>query len=385
MRLLHTSDWHLGRRIAGRDRTDEFVAVLDEVARIADAERVDAVVHSGDLFDRSIPPVDALELGLSALVRLADRGRRPVVVVAGNHDSAQLFDTLAPLLVPFGVHLVGEIAPPADGGIVRVETAGGPLAVSCVPYLAQSRVTDVMAEPGESYSGYGDRLRALAQAHQRAIAEHADAVTVFSAHFMVSGVTIARGSPRGEKELSIGEAYAATSAAVPTGYSYVALGHIHAPQPVPGAGVSAEYAGSLLQLDFGEAGEQKRVVIVDVDAPARPASVRSVPLATGRTLTRVSGAWDDLAARSDLDDTWLDVEVLTTGPASNELIDEIRNRYPLAVKIRASYDTDTESTGHTVSGRPLDELYEEWHRRLHGEPEPELVDLFRHLRHEVSR
>src|SRR5690606_2445848 len=118
--------------------------------------------------------------------------------------------------------------------------------------------------------------------------------TVFAAHFMVSGVTIARGSPRGEKELSIGEAYAATTAAVPTGYAYVAMGHIHAPQPVPGAGVSAEYAGSLLQLDFGEAGAEKRVVIVDVDGPGRPAAVRGRPLTAGRSLTRVSGVWEDL-------------------------------------------------------------------------------------------
>jgi DNA repair protein SbcD/Mre11 len=386
MRLLHTSDWHLSKRIAGRDRTEEYRAVLDELIDVAETHQVDAVIHSGDLFDRAIPPLEALELGIGSLLRLADGGRRPVVVVAGNHDSPQLFDTLAPLVAPFGVHLVGALKAPEDGGVRRFDLPAGPLAVSCLPFVPQGKVVDAMVDPGEAYTTYADRLRALAAAHQRVVvADHTDAVTVFAAHFMVSGVAIARGKgPRGEKELSIGEAYAATSAAVPTGYSYVALGHIHAPQPVPGSGASAEYAGSLLQLDFGEAGEEKRVVVVEVAAPGRPAVATSVPLVAGRPLRQVGGTWEELRDRDDLEDAWLEVVVQTTGPPSTELIDEVRARYPMAVKIRADYHTEEASGGHRVSGRPLAELYEEWHRTTHGEPDAELLELFAEIEQAVA-
>ena len=115
------------------------------------------------------------------------------------------------------------------------------------------------------------------------------------AHFMVGGVKIDRAAPRGERELHMGDAYAATAQSIPAGPQYVAMGHIHAPQAVPGAPVPAHYAGSLLALDFGEAGEQKRVVIVDVE-PGQLATVQSVPLAKGRRLVRVTDDWDAIEA-----------------------------------------------------------------------------------------
>jgi len=96
MRILHTADWHVGRRLGRHDRTAEMRAALDEVAAIADRERVDLVIVSGDVFDRAAPPVEALSLGLGALLRLADD--RPLFVVAGNHDAPELFDALSPLL-----------------------------------------------------------------------------------------------------------------------------------------------------------------------------------------------------------------------------------------------------------------------------------------------
>ena len=109
MKILHTSDWHVGKRLDRHDRMEEHRAAIDEVVAIADDEDVDMVVHSGDLFDRPTPPIDSLRLALDGLVRLARSGARPVVVVAGNHDSPEFFETLARFLGPFGVHLVGRI------------------------------------------------------------------------------------------------------------------------------------------------------------------------------------------------------------------------------------------------------------------------------------
>ncbi len=384
MRILHTSDWHIGKRLERHDRMAEHAAAVDEVVSIADAEDVDLVLHSGDLFDRPTPPIEALRLALDGLVRLARNGGRPVIVVAGNHDSPDLFETLARFLAPFGVHLVGRIKAPEEGGIIPVETGSGRARVACFPFLRAAQTVDFMARVDSWYGAYADRVRRLTERYAEALSEQAGdgEVMLLVAHFMVGGVKVRTGAPRGERELHIGEAYAATEQAVPTAVDYVAMGHIHAPQPVPGAPVPAEYAGSLLQLDFGEAGEEKRVVLVDA-RPGIHAKLRSVPLVSGRPLLRASGSWSEIAARRDLDDAFLDLTVTTEGPEPG-LLDRARERFPHVVKVRAEYErVVVEQRGGT--GRPLDDLYAEYHEEAHGAtPTDELMALFREISDEVD-
>jgi exonuclease SbcD len=384
MRILHTSDWHLGKRLERHDRMEEHRAAVDSVVAIAEAEGADLVLHSGDLFDRPVPPVEALRLGLEGLVRLAAGGSRPLVAVAGNHDSPELFETLAPFLAPFGVHLIGRIKAPGEGGIVTVETGAGSAHVACFPFLRAAQTVDFMARADEWYGKYADRVRKITEAYAAALADVAgpDDATLLVAHFMVGGVKVDTGAPRGERDLHIGQAYAATDGAVPTAVDYVAMGHIHAPQPVPGARVPAEYAGSLLQLDFGEAGEQKRIVIVDT-SPEAPATVRSVAVEGGRPLVRVTGTWEEIAARDDLDGAYLDLTVTTEGPDPG-LMDAARERFPDVVKVKAEYERARESRP-TTTGRPLEDLYADYHRETHNDdPSDALMELFREITAEVA-
>lgn len=385
MKILHTSDWHVGKRLERYDRMDEHRAVIEEVIAIADARDVDVVVHSGDLFDRPTPPVEALRTALDGLVRLARNGGRPVVVVAGNHDSPDLFEALSRFLAPFGVYLVGRIKAPDDGGIVTLETGSGRVHVACFPFLRAVQTVDFMAAVDSWYGSYADRVRRITERYSEALGEAAAEgdITVLAAHFMVGGVQVRTGVPRGERDLHIGEAYAATPQAVPTTVDYVAMGHIHAPQPVPGAPVPAQYAGSLLQLDFGEAGEEKRVVVVDVKAGIH-ASVESVPIESGRRLIRASGPWEALVGRDDLDEAYLDLTVTTEGPEPG-LMDRARDRFERVVKIRADYERE-ETERETTVGRPLDELYSEYHAESRGaEASIELMELFRDIAEEAQR
>ncbi len=276
MRILHTSDWHVGKKLGRYDRRSEYDAVLSEVVEIADREAVDLVVVSGDLFDRPSPPLWALSLVIERLQALAVG--RPVVAVAGNHDSGELFEVLAPLLAPNGVHLVGTIKRPDEGGVLTFDTAAGRAAIACFPFLREGHIVDFMASTERWYGLYADRIRDLAKAYADAAvtAAGADGIAMLAAHFMVTGASLGgHGVPRGERQLHIGKAYSATEQAIPPSLAYVAMGHIHAPQRVPHAAIPAEYAGSLLELDFGEAGEQKRVVVVDSGAGAtRPGAFR---------------------------------------------------------------------------------------------------------------
>ncbi len=385
MKILHTSDWHVGKRIGRYDRSEEYRAVIAEVAEIADREQVDLVVHSGDLFDRPLPPIEALDIGLGGLVRLGDHGRRPVVVIAGNHDSPGLFEALAPFLREQSIHLVGAIKRPDEGAVLDLETPGGRAVVSCFPFLREGRAFHVWEPTEEHYKKYADRLRAISEAYSRHADEIAgnEAVTVLVAHFLVGGAKVhGHGAPRGERELHMGEAYTATAEAIPPGPQYVAMGHIHAPQPVPGAKVPAEYAGSLLELDFGEAGEQKRVVIVEAE-PGIPVSRRSVPLTAGRRLVRAKGTWQELIVRDDLHEAYLDLTVETAGPDPG-LADRAREEFEHLVKIRADYPR-AEAEHASRAGRSLDELYAVYFEEREGvDPPAELLAIFRQVMEEAG-
>lgn len=355
MRILHTSDWHVGKKLGRYDRRDDYEAVLSEVVEIAEREAVDLVVVSGDLFDRPSPPMWALSLVIDRLQALASE--RPVIAVAGNHDSGELFEVLGPLLSPNSVHLVGAIKRPDEGGVLTFDTPAGRAAIACFPFLREGHVVDFMASTDRWYGLYADRIRDLAKAYADAAvaAAGADGISLLTAHFMVTGASVGgHGVPRGERQLHIGKAYTATEQAIPPSLAYVAMGHIHAPQRVPHAAIPAEYAGSLLELDFGEAGERKRVVIVDAE-PGLPAVTRSVEIESGRRLIRATGPWDELATRTDLQDKYVDLRVDTSGPEPG-LADMARQAFPYLVRVEAVYPR-AEATFDSRAGMALDELY----------------------------
>jgi exonuclease SbcD len=380
MRILHTSDWHIGRRLGRHDRSEEFRAVLAEVCEVADDRAVDLVLVSGDVFDRPVPPVDALALGIETLLRLARR--RPVVVVAGNHDSPDLFEALAPLLRDQGdgIHLVGTVKRPDLGGLLGPDVLHVGAVVACFPFLREGRVVDFMKDANTWYGDYATRVAGITSAYNEALiaAAGSDLVPLLMGHFMVGGIKVDSGAPRGERELHMGEAYAAASQAIPAGPQYVAMGHIHAPQPVPGAPVPAEYAGSLLPLDFGEAGERKRVVIVDV-SPGTLATIESVTLNSGRPLERVTGTWDEITDRvEELRESYLDLTV-QVGGTDVELGSRAAEAFPFLVNVRPQRPPGVRT--ERPDGAPPasdDDLYAEFYRRDAGEEPPqELLALFR--------
>jgi exonuclease SbcD len=386
MKILHTSDWHIGKRLGRHDRLVESAAVLTEVEAIADDHGVDLILVSGDVWDRPFPPMDALTLGLRTLVRLSDR--RSVVAVAGNHDSADLFEALAPLLRPRGVFLIGDVKAPDGGGLLGPDDLGVPAVIAGFPFLREGRVVDFMLEAGEWYTAYAQRVSAITGAYNEAlmarVAANPQLVPILMAHFLVGGVTVDRAGPRGERELHMGDAYAATAQSIPAGPQYVAMGHIHAPQPVPGAPVPAHYAGSLLALDFGEAGEQKRVLIVDAE-PGQLATIESVPITKGRQLVRITADWDEIEARAhELSESFLDLTVKTTG-TDLTLAERAQETFPYLVKVRA-WRPDRDRPERLVKGhRSWDQLYADYYARDHQEAAPdELLLLFRQVLEEAD-
>ena len=382
MRVLHTADWHVGKKLGRQERADT-AAALDELVSIARDRAVDAVLVAGDLFDRATPPLDSLNLVLGTLLGLAKTGTK-VVVIPGNHDSPELFRVLAPLLEPFGVHLVHKPLEPEDGGVVSVPSLDGKttMRVACVPFIHETAVIDLMGVAEEGYKDYAERIRKITSYYARWMVENPqpDTVDVLMAHFMVH-----KAIPSGtERELHIGEAYMASADAIPTDLKYAALGHIHLAQEVPGSAVPARFSGSLLQLDFGEAGIDKSVCIVELEPGMKPARIESAAVTTGRTLQKISGTIDELRAMAaDLGDSFLHVTVKTLGPEPG-LADEVRSFLPNALQIHADYPR-TEVELSEREGRSLTEIYGDyWMAKKGVDTPPEVAKAFAELMDEVG-
>ena len=349
MRLLHTADWHVGRAIRGRSRAAEFEGALGEVVGIARQENVDAVLVGGDIYDHRSPAPEADALVFEALVRLHEASI-PVVAISGNHDSAVRLEALAKLLRPIGVSVVPRVAPPDRGSLVEVESKDGSEAalVACVPFVPERRFGDAAAlfrATEDWYLSYAEGMGQLVAAMTEGF--RADRVNVLMAHLFTHGA-IPGG---GEHQITIGIEYAVSPSRLPATASYIALGHVHRPQSVRGAPSPTRYAGSLLQLDFGEREQTKSVAIVEV-SPGKPAKVREVALSAGRRLLDIEGTFDEVVAKGEqLDDAYLRVFVQTDGPVPG-IAERLRDALPNAVDVSLRYERAEQPDG----GLPLSSL-----------------------------
>lgn len=301
MRLLHTSDWHLGRTFHGHSLLAEQQAVLDAVIDLAVAEQVDAVLVSGDLYDRAVPSPETVQTASRVLARLAGAGI-PLVVIAGNHDSAPRLGAFTEFLAAGGLHLRTRPADVATPVLLPVADAPGAAAVAvyAIPYLEPELVRDEWALTGRLHhqdvmAAAMDRIRVDLAARPRGTR------SVVLAHAFVVGAM-----PGGsERSIAVGGVESVT-ADVFDGVDYVALGHLHRPQAVT---PTIRYPGSPLPYSFSEAGQTKQVLLVELGPGDVPPVVTSRDLPAGRRLVTVRGELADLLTRTDLADAWVTAEL----------------------------------------------------------------------------
>lgn len=383
MRFLHTADWHVGRAMRGRSRADEHVAVLAELAGIAATHEVDAVLVCGDQFDTAAPTPESELIVYRGLLDLAATGAT-VVVLAGNHDSDRRLQAVQPLLELGKVVVRPTFAGP-DEAVVEVPSRDGTEAmlVAALPFLSQRYVVKadqlMRGEAADAAAGYEARYRQLLDWLTGAFRD--DTVNVVAAHTFVKG-SDAAGS---ERAAHLAEAYGVGATAFPASCHYVALGHLHRPQAVPGP-CPIRYPGSPLQLDFGEAGEAKSAVVVDA-APGRPVTTTLVPLTSGRPLVEVAGTLAELAgvAASGVDDrAFLKVRVREKHRIG--LADEVRELFPGAVDVvveAGGPDPRGPERAVPAEGRSPSELFAAYLADVDVD-DPRLLVLFDELLDEVG-
>ena len=292
MRLLHVSDWHLGRETYNTSRAEDHDVVIGEIIAYAREYKPDLIIHAGDLFDTVRPAYPEMARAVNALQELAVTA--PVVVVCGNHDSPALFNLFDQLIGPASpVQFVSRARPPDQGGILTFRTAADEvIRLAPLPFVHANRMLDGFEEPGTWAALYSDRIHLVEQALARGLLDGFDNlrdIAIFAAHLYVGGAVLS-GT---ERPVQVGESYATHLDHMPA-VTYAAFGHIHKPQNLPGSIVNGCYAGSPIQLDFGELGEAKRIVLVEA-RPGHPPEIQSLPLSGGRQLWRFEGTMEQLA------------------------------------------------------------------------------------------
>ncbi|WP_314620384.1 exonuclease SbcCD subunit D, partial [uncultured Selenomonas sp.] len=272
MRFIHTADWHLGRLFFGRHLTNDQAHVLDELVRLARDVRAEAVVLAGDVYDRAVPPVEAVELFDDTISRLLLEEKLKVIYIAGNHDSAARLGFGSRLLAGGGVFVAGQLC--ADAPPIVLEDAHGKVAFSLLPYMEPATVRFAYGEAAQELAGFDEATSfAVARAASRI---PKDCRSVAVAHAFIAGGA----SSESERPLSVGGSDSVGSACFAP-FSYTALGHLHAPQKAGAENI--RYAGSLMKDSFSEAGQRKGVTVADLDADGA-VSVEEVPLAAPHDL-----------------------------------------------------------------------------------------------------
>ncbi|MFA5620945.1 MAG: exonuclease subunit SbcD [Weeksellaceae bacterium] len=301
MKILHTADWHLGKKLDFYSRMEEQIRVMDEICQIAEQQQVDLVIIAGDLFDAFNPPTEAVELLYKTMKTLTNNGKRPVIAIAGNHDSPSLIDAPNPLARACGIVMIGypnaivspfklpdfEILNAVPGFIeIQLKHIAYPVRIIHTSYANELRLKAYLGEENRE-----DALADVLRQNWQNLAEtycDAQGVNLLTAHLymMRRGGEIPE-EPEGEKPIRVGNADLIYSDIIPPQIQYTALGHLHGYRNVGTAERPAVYASSPLAYSFSEAGQQKFVSIVQVER-GENAHLEKIELKNGRALARKS-------------------------------------------------------------------------------------------------
>jgi len=292
---MHTADWHVGKTLKGRDRLDEQRAVLAEIAQVAEANQVDAVLVAGDVYESSAPSAQAQHLVVQTLLRLRQAGAE-VVVISGNHDHGPTFEAYRPLMGVAGITLAGAVRPPDKGGVIRfrARSDGSEVQLAVLPFLTQRyavRAAEIVTQtPSENVRAYDEMIRQVVTSLTGGFSDAT--VNLLMSHLTCVGGVFGGGERSAQ---SIFE-YSVPATIFPVSAHYVALGHLHRRQSLP-AHCPVHYSGSPIAVDFGEQDNPSVVCVVEA-RPSVPARVTDVPITSGRRLRTVRGTLPELEAQA---------------------------------------------------------------------------------------
>ena len=400
MRILHTSDWHLGRNIENRSRQEEQEKFSDELVKIAEEEKADLVIVAGDIFDSANPPVWAEKLYYDTLKKLTDKGVG-VIVISGNHDSPQGLCSAESLAGASGIIMCEYpstvVRTGSYGGLFNVTESGegwfkltlkngGKAVIAALPYPSESRIaklTRFVSGEDEVKASYNEKIKEIAFSLAERFAP--DCANIFVSHIYIDGGK----TSDSERNFQLGGAYALNTDIFSPECDCAMLGHLHRPQKINGAMCPVYYSGSPLAYSFSEAGYAKSVYIADIKN--HKAEVKAVPLTCGRALVsaEVNGAAEGIAwceAHSG-DNIWAELTVKGNMPISSEQLKAMHDACGGLVSVIPDIASDKQEIsagGEKRLLKPVEESFEDFYRLKYGCDMPENVKkVFADLRGEA--
>lgn len=398
MKILHTADWHLGKRLDRFSRMEEQILVMEEIIGIADEEHVDLILVAGDLFDNFNPGVEAVELFYKTLKRLSLNGKRPVIAISGNHDSPSLINAPDPLARECGIILIGhpkaEITPfgteyfnisNSKAGFIelKIESIDFPIRILHTPFANEIRLKEYFGENKEE-----EINKVLSQTWKDLTDQFCDdsGINLLTAHLYMNkrGAEILE-EPEGEKPIKIGNADLIFSDSIPEQIQYTALGHLHGFQNIGTKEKPVIYSSSPLCYSFSEAGQTKYVSIIDAE-PGKAVIYEKKALKKGRVLVRktFTSVEDTVQWLGENPNTFIELtlesETFLTADERRLIYQSHNGIVHLIPKVK-NRELDEEQ-GHEINlNQDIDILFKDYFKSKNGgqEANEELMNLFNEI------
>ena len=401
MRILHTGDWHLGKRLEDFARLEEQQVVMNEICEIADREQADIVLVSGDLYDTFNPPTEAVDLFYRTLKKLTNGGRRPVIAIAGNHDSPDRIEAPDPLARECGIIFAGYPNPLVplfeletgvkitniEEGFIELMIPGKdfPVRIMLTPYANEFRLKQFLnAEDSDS------ELRKVLQNHWQNLADkYCDnkGVNILISHlFMIKKGEPVPEEPEDEKPiLHVGGAQAIYTENIPAQIQYTALGHLHRMQKVDDSITTVYYSGSPVSYSFSEANQKKFVLLVDIE-PGEKANVRKIELSTVRPLLRkrANGIEEAIEWLSENQEALVELTLVTDTfitPLERRKLNTAHHGIITIIPEVINHDLKVENRQKQIDiNRSMESLFSDYFTHEKGqEPNDDIMNIFREI------
>ena len=399
MRILHTADWHLGKKLDHFSRLEEQKIVMDEICTIADDQNADVIIVAGDLFDTFNPPVEAVDLLYKTLKRLTNNGKRPVIAIAGNHDSPDRIDAPNPLARECGILFVGnpdvtipkmeiengfEITASENGFLeIKLPQYTYPIRIITTPYANEMRL--------KTYLGAENKEQQLNELLQTSWSQLADkycdnkGVNILTTHlYMLKRGGEILEEPDGEKPLRIGNADIVYTDCIPQQIQYTALGHLHRYQNVGGHSSPVVYSSSPLSYSFSEAGQDKKVVLIEAQ-PDEKVKLTPISLQSGRPLHRKRFETIDLAVEWLLANPYCLLELTLVSDtfianSDSKRIYESHDGIIFIIPIILNENNQNIQTAKVNLDQNIQGLFADYfHSKYKQQPNNEILDLFNEI------